>query len=161
MLSDIQMNLEKRGFWGRGAVTKEKNRIVSQGYLEVTFLYYIKYDILYRLLLKTIRLQNRYRVQKKLVYRLVCNDIISCDPSFRITNVPVRSLFVMLFNSLVKDAMRASGLYCGMRSQMTQKIDSFYYAEKSESFVTKMRFSVFDFAASTPFFAPFGTALTS
>jgi len=48
----------------------------------------------------------------------------------------------MLFSSLVNDAMSASGLYCGMRSQMTQKIDSFGYAEKSESFVTKMRFSV-------------------
>ena len=40
------MNLEKRGFWGRGAVTKEKNRIVSQGYLEVCLLDYIKYDII-------------------------------------------------------------------------------------------------------------------
>jgi len=36
----------KKRVLGRGAVKKEKNRIVSQGYLEVTLLYYIKYDMI-------------------------------------------------------------------------------------------------------------------
>ena len=46
-------------------MTKEKNRIVYQGDMKIALLDYIKYDILYRLLLKTIRPLDRYRVQKK------------------------------------------------------------------------------------------------
>ena len=49
-----------------------------------------------------------------MVYRLVGRDDISCDPSFKITKVPARSLLLILFSSLVNDVMSASGLYCGM-----------------------------------------------
>jgi len=82
-----------------------------------------------------------------------------CD--FNITNCPQKLLAGTEDNNLAKEESKALTSYCGIRSQITEKICNFPYSQKSESLVTKTRFSLNDNKANILSGDPLGASLTS